>query len=238
MDEHPSFLVFKHLERFLECRSLTPPVGIDFNTPRSRFITELEHIGYYRLDAVTRPGDPASAAYREKTVTIFVLALRGKYTEHAPHLRGLIASLNSENFSREKRLLEVIVVAPEETMKKKNMTDVVKSFRAAAAAGGPTPGSLDGPTPAAEYYNMYPYHVFSLDIPRAQIVPRHTIVSPEKVQAFLARERLSRHDLPLIASSNPPVVWIGGRPNQVICIEHASETAGKAYVYCVVVFRA
>jgi DNA-directed RNA polymerase subunit H (RpoH/RPB5) len=125
-------------------------------------------------------------------------------------------------------------VAPEEIMKKKNMTDVIKDFRAAAAAREPSPGTPDGPPPAAAYYNMYPYHVFSLDIPQCQIVPRHEIARPAELQAFLARERLALRDLPMVASSNPPVVWIGGRPGQVVRIQHPSETAGEAYIYCVV----
>ena len=165
---------------------------------------------------------------------ILVLALRGKYTDHGPQLRGLVSSLNSEDFAREGRLAEVIVVAPEEIMKKKNMTDVIKDFRAAAAAGEPSPGTSDGPTPAADFYNMYPYHVFSLDIPRCQIVPLHEIARPAEVQTFLARERLALRDLPMVASSNPPVIWIGGRPGQVVRIRYPSETAGEAYNYCVV----
>jgi DNA-directed RNA polymerase subunit H (RpoH/RPB5) len=227
MNEHPSYLVFQHLGRFLESRGLVPAEGADLDTSRDRFITELGHIGYYRLDAVSR-----GAAY--KIVIIIVLALRGKYTDHGPQLRGLVSSLNSEDFAREGRLAEVIVVAPEDIMKKKNMTDVIEDFRAAAAAGEPSPGTPDGPTPAADYYNMYPYHVFSLDIPRCQIVPLHEIAQPAEVQAFLARELLALRDLPMVASSNPPVVWIGGRPGQVVRIQCPSETAGEAYKYCVV----
>ena len=187
---------------------------MDLDTPRDRFITGLNHIGYYRLDA----RDNREDAY--KIVTILILALSGKYTDHAPYLRGLVSSLNSEGFVREGRLSEVIVVAPDEIMKKKNMTDVIRDFRAAASA--------------ADYYNLYPYSVFSLNIPQCQIVPLHEIVSLPEQTAFLARERLALRDLPMVASSNTPVVWIGGRPGQVIRIRHPSETAGEAYQYCVV----
>jgi DNA-directed RNA polymerase subunit H (RpoH/RPB5) len=224
MNEHPSYLVFQHLGRFLNSRGLTASPGADLDTARDRFITELDHIGYYRLDASDeRPGGD------RRIVTLLVLALRGKYTEQGPQLRGLVSSLNSEEFAREGRLAEVIVVAPQDIMKKKNMTDVIKDFRAASAAGGSSPG-----TPAADHYNIYPYHVFSLDIPRCQIVPRHEIAPTAEVLAFLARERLALRDLRMVAASNPPVVWIGGRPGQVVRIHRASETAGESYDFCLV----
>lgn len=233
MNEHPAFLVFQHLGRFLESRGLVPAEGSDLDTPRERFVTALDRIGYYRLDATPRP-DGRGAAYKIVTV-ILVLPPGGKYTDHGPHLRGLIASLHSENFAREGRLAEVIVVAPEEIMKKKNMTDVVKGFRDAPEENTQKKKNRKGSfQPPAVGYNMYPYHVFSLDIPQAQCVPRHTIVPAAEAKAFLTRERVSPRDLPQVASSDPPVVWIGARPGQIVRIEYASATAGKAYNYCYV----
>lgn len=218
MNEHPSFLVYQHLGPFLKSRGLEVSGG-SLDTPRDRFTTELDHIGYFRLDA-TGGGTGTGTG----TTVILVLSLRGKYTDHGPQLRGLISSLNSEDFAREGRLAEIIVVAPEEVMKKKNMTDVVADFRAAAGK----------PEALAKDYNMYPYHVFSLDIPRAQCVPTHEIADAAEVRAYLARERLSLADLRRVAASNPPVIWIGARPGQVVRIHAPSETAGESYDYCLV----
>lgn len=180
---------------------------------RDKFITELNQIGYYRLDASTPGG---------KALVIILLALKGKYTEHGPQLRGLIASLNSEKFARQTRFEEVIVIAPEDVMAKKNMTDVVLAFQQAAG----------GKTALAEYYNMYPYRVFSVDIPRVRAIPHHAVAESEEVQKFLDRERRTVGDLREIFVTDPPLIWIGARPRQVVRISAPSETAGEAHTYC------
>jgi DNA-directed RNA polymerase subunit H (RpoH/RPB5) len=228
MNEHPSFLVFQTLPHFFESRGLVLPEGNSFDIRRERFITELELIGYFRVDArSSQNGD-------YKIVTIIVLALSGKYTDHGPQLRGLIASLNSEDFARAGRLSEVIIIAPEDIMKKKNMTDVISDFSGAVALKKGTPGTLEGPPPAAESYTMYPYPMFSFNVPKAQNVPEHEILTDAQVQSLLTYMRLGIRDLPRIPSSSPPVVWIGGRAGDVVSIKQPSKTAGLAYNYCVV----
>jgi len=219
MDEHPSYLVYSLFPAFLASRKLKALVPSKLAAARDSFTTELDHIGYFRLDA--------EGADR-RIVSIFLLALCGKYTEHGPQLRGLVSSLDSEAFAREGRLAEVIVIAPGDAMKKKNITDVIYVFRKTAAKNAERAEAL------AEFYNIYPYHVFSLNVPRAQIVPRHEIVDPADVRAFLARERRTLADLKRVAALSPPVVWIGARPGQVVRIVTPSETAGEAYdYYCV-----
>ena len=212
MSEHPSFVVYEHLPRFFESRGLAPyPGGPALDAPRDRFVTELNHIGYFRADAEGADG---------RAVVILLLAPRGKYTDHGPQLRTLVASLDSEPLAKAGRLAEVMVIAPEEVLAKKNMTDIVVEFQKHTDGAG-----------AAEHYNMYAYYVFSLDVPRAQAVPRHEVVPEEEVAAFLGRERLGLRDLKTMPISSPPVVWIGGRPGDVVRTIAASETAGEAYDY-------
>lgn len=223
MNEHPSFLVYQHLGRFFESRKLELAAGVDLDTGRDRFLAELEHTGYYRADAKSAD---------EMVVSVLLLAPSGKYTGSGPELRRLITSLDSEDFAKQKRLDEVIVVAPEDVIAKKNMTDVIDAIRresAARAAGEETQNQA-----LAGHYNMYAYHVLSLDVPRAQCVPEHTIADQEAVATFLEREKIGIADLKRIASSNPPVIWIGARPGQVVRIVAPSETAGEAYDYCLV----
>ena len=232
MDENPAYLNYKNFGSFLACRGLTPVPGTDLGKSQYKFTTELGQIGYYRLDAAADgPGGDG------RIVTILLLALDGKYTTQGPVLRGLVSSLNSEDFAREGRLAEVIVVIPDDgtRRKRKNMTDVIRAFRAAARAGTATPGTPDGPPPAAEFYNMYPYYMFATDYPRCQCVARHEIVGADEVEEILGRERLVRAGLRAIFDTDPPVVWAGGRAGQVVRIHRASETAGKAYDYCLVI---
>lgn len=205
--DHPSHLVFKHLGRFFESRGLAPTArsAALLKTARDRLVTELNQIGYFRVDA-TAPGGGVT--------TLFLLGEGGKYATQGPQLRGLIASLGAEGPAKAGKLSEVILVAPPRLLGKKNMTQVVEEFR-----GGGT------------HYNVYPYPVFSLDIPRAQCVPRHEVVPPAEIAAILKRERLAPGNLKRMLASDPPVVWIGGRPGQVVRTVSPSETAGEAYDY-------
>lgn len=213
MDESPSFLVYSLLGRFLESRGLSSAAETtSLGETRERFAAELDHFGFFRHDAVDGGG---------RAVVFLILALRGKVAERGPALRELIAGLGTEAPARAGRLAEVAVIAPEDVAKKRNMTDVVHAFRA--------PGA--GET----IYNIYPYRVFSLDVPRAQCVPRHEVATPAEVAALLARERLAVGDLRKISADDPPVVWAGGRPGQVVRIRADSEVAAEAFDYCLVI---
>jgi DNA-directed RNA polymerase subunit H (RpoH/RPB5) len=205
MSEHPSYVVFEHILKLFKSRNLTSDVVS--LPPRDRFITELNHIGYLRIDATDK---------NDKVYIFLLLALRSKFTEQGPQLRTLITSLATDSAGRDGRLSEITVIAPEEMMGKKNMTDIVGEMRRAKTA---------------VYYNLFEYHVFSLDIPNVKCVPRHTIVTPSELAAFTSYDRVTLRDLKTMSASSPPVVWIGGRSGQVVRTDYDSETAGMAVDY-------
>ncbi len=215
MGDHPSYVVYETLPLFFQSRGLAavpPPPSTarrGLNADRSRFMLELDHFGYFRAEGATPEG---------QLVVVLLLAMKGKFSEHGPQLRQLLAGLNAEEAARSGRLAEVLVIAPDEVLAKKNLTDIVAEFRPAPGEGG-------------ALHALYAYHVFSLDLPRAQCVPLHEIVPPAEVEALLARERLTERDLKMMPSSDPPVVWIGGRPGQVVRTTSPSETAGESIDY-------
>lgn len=214
--EHPAYLVYGNLRSFLESRGLTPAAGADLEQTREKFITALEMIGYFRLDAESDTS----------FLTVLILAPFGKYTSSGPALGKLVSSLGAEKNARANRPAEVMVVAPPEVAIKKNMVDAIAALRAGPAAN-----------PAGPRYNMRSYSVLSLDLPRCQAVPKHEIAPPSEVEDFLVREHLRLQDLPGITASDPPVVWIGGQPGQVVRVTLPSETAGEACVYRRVIAR-
>ncbi len=221
MNEHPAYLVYTHLGAYLRGRGLAPAGGGALDTPRDRFVSELDLVGYFSLEA-EGPG--------RRAVVVLLLAPGGKYSEQGPALRGLLGGLDGTPAAREGRLAEAIVVAPEEVLRKNNMTEVIERLRRAAAEEGAGRGAA-----LAGAYEMYPYHVFSLEIPRAQAVPRHEIADPAEVRAFLAQARLTLGDLRRVLAASPPVVWAGAKAGQVVKISGFSETAGLAVDYCLVV---
>jgi DNA-directed RNA polymerase subunit H len=202
MGEHPGFMVFQTLPAFFQSRGLTPrssPNRSGFGSDRSRFVTELERFGYFGISGNTADGS---------LVEVLLLAARGKYAEHGPQLRQLLSSSSSGSGARSGNLAEVLLIAPEEMLGKKHMLDVVAEFAPLVA--------------------VHPYHIFSFDLPSAQCVPRHEILSPAAVAAFLARDRLSKSDLKTMRASDPPLVWLGARPGDVVQTSAPSETCGEA----------
>ena len=214
--DNPAHRVFRYLGRFLECRGL---VAVEKSADggersRDRFVAELHSRGYFRLDAV----EPKT----KEVTTIILLSPQGQYTSHAPQLRSLVGSLDIEASAKTRKLCEVIVIVPPLLLKKKNMTLVIKEFRERYRREGV----------GAKYYNMYGYPIFSFDVPRAQCIPRPEIVPPDEVEEILSRERISKNNIKKMeAAREPPVVWIGGRPGQVVRTVAVSETAGRAYDY-------
>ncbi|NBQ41652.1 MAG: hypothetical protein EBU23_03560 [Mycobacteriaceae bacterium] len=169
-----------------------------------RVISDMEQFGYLRLDAVREA--PRGA---RDWVVILILRADGKYSHHSPDLRKLLDGLEAERPAKEGRLDEVIVVAEDAFFSKKNLTDVVREAQQ-KQAGGP---DLGGSEP---FYNAYPYRNFALVIPEHHSVPKHRIMDPPEVEALLRRQHITRGDLPIILTKDPPVIWIGGREGQVV----------------------
>jgi DNA-directed RNA polymerase subunit H len=179
-------------------------------------ISDMAQFYYVRLDALRE-----TPRGRRDWVVILVLATNGKYFLHGPDLRKLLEGVEAERPAKEGRLDELIVVAEETFFKKKNLTDVVRELQNKQAEGA----DFDGTAP---FYSAHPYHIFSLVVPDHKSVPHHRIMSQAEVDDFLRRRRLSIADLTVIYTSDPPIVWLGGRKGQVVEIARDSQTAGTA----------
>jgi DNA-directed RNA polymerase subunit H (RpoH/RPB5) len=181
-------------------------------------ISDMAQFYYTRLDALReRPRGGRD------WVVILILSSRGKYTHHGPDLRKLLEGVEAERPAKEGRLDELIVVAEEEFFKKKNLTDVLREMQERQAQGVDPDGT-------APYYSAHPYHNFVLVVPEHRSVPPHRIMTKDEVDSFLQREGLSYSDLPVILTSDAPLVWLGARKGQVVAIARKSQTAGLAWV--------
>ena len=203
MNENPAYLVYQHAERFFKSRGVSAKPEA-FGVPRNKFIAELDLLGYFKLGS------------DDNKILLIILAPGSKYTEHGPDLRSLISMFSTTST---KIAEEIIIMAPEQTLAKKNVNSIVLEFR-----------ELGNGT----QYNMYPFYVLSLDIPRTKSVPKHSIVPPKEVKAILKYLRVAPRNLPALKSSDPPVVWIGGRAGQVVKTETPSSTSGVQIDYWLV----
>lgn len=85
---------------------------------------------------------------------------------------------------------------------------------------------------SAEYPNLYiehhTYQKFLFEVPKNVQVSRHEIMTPDEFDAYSNITGVTRDDLPKILVGDPPVVWIGAKPGDVVKIYRSSESAGKA----------
>ena len=151
-------------------------------------------------------------------VVVVLLSSQGKLVESGPALSSHLTPIWAEKASREGEVAEVLAIAPEEVWGKKNLLDAL--------------GPLLAPPPGAPVLKIYPYHAFIIVIPQAACVPAHEIVSAEEEAALYAADRLHGKDaLGRISATDPPIIWIGGQPGQLVRIRSPSETAGEAITY-------
>lgn len=183
---------------------------------RDVIVTEMEHRGYLRIDARRQTARGAL-----DHVIILVLSADGKYAHFSPDLRALLGGLGSEP-ATQGRLDEVMIVVEAEFFRKKNLIEVIKKFQEKEAGGADAAG-------AGPIYNVFPYHVFSNDVPKNGSVVPHSIMTDEEVRKYMTRERLGPKDIFSVSSSDPAVIWLGARPGQFVEVERLSETAATAF---------
>ncbi|MCS7113231.1 MAG: DNA-directed RNA polymerase subunit H [Nitrososphaerota archaeon] len=63
------------------------------------------------------------------------------------------------------------------------------------------------------------------------LVPRHELLSYVDAENILEKYGVEPHQLPLIRSSDPAVIAVGGKPGDIIRIRRRSPTAGIAIAY-------
>lgn len=213
------------IDKFLPYRGLTlAPRGLaEGAAPRAfsedEVISDMEQFAYVRLDAlrlVPRGG--------RDWVVVLILSATGKYSLHSPDLRKLLDGIDTERATKEGRLDEVIVVAEEIFFSKKNLTDVIREAQEKQADGADADGT-------AAFYSACPYYNFAYVLPESTSVPPHRIMAPDEVSALLRTERIVLKDLPIVYTSDPPIVWNGGREGQVVEITRDSQTGGHSLYY-------
>lgn len=79
--------------------------------------------------------------------------------------------------------------------------------------------------------NVHPYKNFVLPIPFCAEVPVHTVLTKEQAENLLQLERISFAGLPIIHITDPPVVWLGARKDDIIKIDNYSLTSVSTVIY-------
>jgi DNA-directed RNA polymerase subunit H len=115
-------------------------------------------------------------------------------------------------------LIEVLIISDRELSKNIKQTAIDKEI----AAEYPT---------CRLHISAYTYDVFKIVNPEVDCVPKHQLAPKDETEQFFNLLYKKPPSLPRILSSDPAVVWIGGRPGDVIAIDRISESCGTTRVY-------
>ena len=75
----------------------------------------------------------------------------------------------------------------------------------------------------------------AFDITKHQLVPSHSKVSSSEKEKLFGKYHLSGKELPKISKDDPSIAKLDVKVGEVIKIERASKTAGKAVYFRLVV---
>lgn len=223
----PSHVVAETIwDSFLPYREMDP-VGkisrLGENAPlqrptRDMIVKEMDLRHYFRIDAVRR-----KPRGNRSNVIILIIYGGGKFAHQSPELRSLLTGLESDPAAKDEKIDSVILVVEDDFLGKRTLLETVRTFQSKEAGG-------EDPTGVAPIYQVIPYRTLSCNIPEHKSVQRHRLMPPDGVAQFLNREQCQPSDLPLIFSTDPPVIWLGGRVGQFVEITRDSETALEAIV--------
>jgi len=200
-------LVYNNIPKYFEYRGIRSDGAPNTALSNEKILETIESFGYTKQQGIRG----------EKKVCALIMADKSKQMKNKLGFRQLLLLMQSSGVD------EIILVANDvffSNKKKKKNTEVLDAFH------------QQHPNVRVR---MYPYSVFALVVPDHVAVPPHRILPPEEASALLKREMIARKDMAMIPESDPPVVWLGGEPGQIVEIKRLSETSGVSFFYRVII---
>jgi DNA-directed RNA polymerase subunit H len=130
--------------------------------------------------------------------------------------KNKILKKNIDTIDKYDVLDELIIITDEIQFGKKSFIDCIISLK-------------QNESKNTAIYNAYPSKFFRCDIPNIVNIYSHRIISDEEIIKELSSEYISIANIPTIYTYDPIIVWIGGRPGNVIEIIRNSQTIESAY---------
>lgn len=180
---------------------------------------DMETNGYFRINATHTI--PRGA---RKDVIILVLDENKKYSHNSPELKKLMGNLDTEEPYKNNTLDEVILVVADPFKSKKNLLDVVKMYQAREVRNS-------DPTGRSPFYNIIYYCNLQRCIPEHVGVPKHELLTVEEMQELCDTQYKRPKEFSWIPSVDPQILWIGGRPGQMVRIIRDSDTTVRSVTY-------
>ena len=202
MEEYAPEIVYQNLLKMAAIRN------IKLSTPvlsSGAFTQELNHQEYVKIVG-SRVGDPLRA---DAKVTIFLIARGSVIGQKAADFKKIL-----KEFETAATKNEIIVVTDKPLTI--HITKKINEFQRQ--------------NNNVEVEN-YDYEIFMSNPLEHVLVPKHEIASEKEIDEYCFIHCTSKIHFPKILQSDPPAVWIGLKPGNVVLIHRLSETSGVFFVY-------
>ncbi len=194
--------IYKNLREFVRYRNIaTDHAWMD----TAKFSSWLNTYEYVKIE-----GKRTDARGTEFNVFIFLIMPNSRYASRTPDFKKLFNVIPRDKLES----AEVMFVSQEEQSPhlKRQVDEMRREYM-------------------GMYIEIYDYSKFTMVVPNHVAVPRHEIAAKAEIDEWLREYGIAREELKKILSSDPPAVWIGAKPGDVVKIYRPSESAGKAVVY-------
>lgn len=185
----------------------------------AKIIKDMDTLGFLRINAKR-----VSPRGSREDIIILVLDENKKYSLNSPELKKLLGNVDNEEVTKNNTLDEVILVVGGAFETKKNLLDVIKSYQQREVKGVDVNGR-------SAFYTLIYYRNLKRCIPECVGVPRHILMSTEETQSFCESQLKTVKDFPFILHTDPQILWIGGRPGQMVKIIRDSEATCNYIAY-------
>ncbi len=179
-----------------------------------------------RIDATTAP--------RGKRDRVIFVVIDDVATLKSTQLTSyLTLALHGAQGEARELLNEFFLVVPESFFTKSNLR---KAF--AAFSSDLNVRHRYDPTGTYPHATLVPRRHLACEIPANVQVPPHEIADADEIGALFKNRAISQADIQVIYSYDPAVLWLGGRPGQIVRITRDSLGAGLSINYRLVKYAA
>jgi len=183
---------------------------IEFNDMALNLI---KNNGYFKIDA-----ENLTPRGSRSLVCILILS----NDDNGDIKKNKILKKNIDTIDKHNLLDELIIITDEIQFGKKSFIDCILSLKQNESHKNISSGEK-------ALYNAYPSKFFRCDIPNIVNIYSHRIISNAEFTKELTSEYISKLNIPTIYTYDPIIVWLGGRPGNIIEIIRNSQTIESVY---------
>lgn len=201
--ERVQFVVYSNIAEFLTYRHISSPYKF---LDQKEFSKEISLNKYIIIE-----GETSARFNKEKVVIVFV-GMNSAYAAKLAEFKKVFKVASKAATVSKGTNCNIIFITPE---------DVTSNIRKSVAEEGEK----------GTYFEFHNYNKFIIVVPRHVMVPEHSIMPEAEAKAYMEEYFVDKYAIPKILSSDPAVVWIGGRGGDIIRIVRTSENSGIAITY-------